>query len=173
MCYFKVYPKQQELSFPTARWYKPLARKVAGDTHSFNECKVFYLRGFIWQQMMHTNMLFRFSNRVALMPGTELTEGGPFIYVSKLLWRRNTLITRNSSHLLPSDPLFLSFVLLWIWTLFCFINHEPLWPSVRSPEVDHFNSASRIFFKKARDPETSEPVTARWTCADQPGPRHL
>lgn len=31
---------------------------------------------------------------------------------------------------------------------------------VLRPEVDHFNSASQIFFKKTRDPETSEPVTA-------------
>lgn len=30
---------------------------------------------------------------------------------------------------------------------------------VLRPEVDHFNSASRIFFKKTQDPETSEPVT--------------
>lgn len=44
---------------------------------------------------------------------------------------------------------------------------------VLRPEVDHFNSASQIFFKKTQDPETSEPVTVGWTRADQPGPGRL
>lgn len=44
---------------------------------------------------------------------------------------------------------------------------------VPRPEEDHFNSASRIFFKKTQDPETSEPLTVGWTRADQPGPERL
>lgn len=54
-----------------------------------------------------------------------------------------------------------------------FKDQKPSWSSVRSPEVDHFNSASQIFFKKTPDPETSEPVTVGWTRAVQPGPGRL
>ncbi len=59
---------------------------------------------------------------------------------------------------------------LCISLLPCFKDQKPSRSSVRSPEVDHFNSASQIFFKRTWDPETSEPVTARWTRTDQPGP---